>query len=79
MPYGIYLKIAVMTVSMCARRSIRAVFQVHEMATHVFVRPRFITSQIGNVVPFIVRCPDKVHGVDLRAATKRCAAGIQDT
>jgi hypothetical protein len=46
-------------------RDIRAVLQSHQVAAHMFMTPCCISSKFGDIVPFVVRSPDKIHGVDL--------------
>jgi hypothetical protein len=60
-------------------RNIRAVLKSHQMSAHMFVAPGVVSSKFGDIVPFIVRGPNKVHGVDLRASAKGGASRVQDT
>jgi hypothetical protein len=49
------------------------------MSSHILVSPSVVSGQVGNVVPFVVRCPSEVHGVDLRATAQSRTARIEDT
>jgi hypothetical protein len=41
--------------------------------------PRLISSEVGDIVPLVIRRPGEVHGIDLRAATKSSAPRIENS
>jgi hypothetical protein len=65
-----YRQVTLEAMTRSTLRDVSAVLDVHKMSTHMLMTPRCIAREIGDVVPFVIGTPGKVHSVDLRTATE---------
>ena len=63
----------------CPHRDVRHVLEIDQVSAHVLVTPGWITSQVCDIVPLVVRRPREVHGIDLRATSQSGTTRVEDT